>query len=78
MKLIPDWKKAHHLGSVQIGSSGFLLMSLGAGLSLSASAAQWIGVIPNWAIFLMASAICAATVIGRIFMRDAKQVIPKS
>jgi len=76
MKLIPNWKKAHKLASIRIAGSGFGLMSLGAGLALSGSAAQWIGVIPNWAIFVVAAVICASTVIGRIFMRDEKQPVP--
>ncbi|MGA0588106.1 hypothetical protein ACO2Q2_13395 [Dyella sp. KRB-257] len=72
MKLIDDWKQAHKFGSVQIAGSGALLGYLAAGLIASGAAAQWVGLIPMWAVFGLGAFICTLVVLARILQRSPK------
>lgn len=72
MKLIDDWKQAHHFGSVQIAGVGAFLGYLAAGLIASGAAAQWVGLIPIWAVFALGALICTLIIAARVLMRTPK------
>lgn len=72
MKLIDDWKQAHKFGSVQIAGAGALLGYLAAGLIASGAAAQWVGIIPIWAVFGLGALICTLVVVARVLQRGSK------
>jgi hypothetical protein len=70
MKLIDDWKQAHHFGSVQMAGTGALIGALAAGLMASGMIVPWLGLIPEWAVFAGGAVICVLTVLARILQRD--------
>lgn len=72
MRLIDDWKQAHKFGSVQIAGAGALLGYLAAGLIASGAAAQWVGIIPIWAVFGLGALICTLVVVARVLQRTPK------
>lgn len=72
MKLIEDWKRAHHFGSVQVAGVGSFLGYLAAGLVASGAATQWVGLVPMWAVFLFGGIICNLIILARILQRKSK------
>ncbi len=72
MKLVDDWREAKKWGSMQLGAAGTLLFALGSGLTASGSAVAWINVIPRWAVFALASVICAAIMAARILHKEPR------
>lgn len=66
MKLIPEWKQAHKMRSVQVAGSGAFAGAVAAGLCASGAAAQWVGLIPTWAVFAGGAVICALVVLARL------------
>lgn len=60
MKLIPEWRKAPRMWSVQLGIIAALLYGLEPILP------AWQSVIPEWAYAALASAIAIAGVIARL------------
>ena len=72
MKLIDNWKRAHHFGSVQIAGAGAFLGYLAAGLIASGAAAQWVGLVPVWAVFALGALICTLIIAARVLQRTPK------
>lgn len=72
MKLIDDWKRAHHFGSVQVAGAGAFFGYLAAGLIASGAAAQWVGLIPIWAVFALGALICTLIIAARVLQRTPK------
>lgn len=78
-KLIDDWRKAHHFGSVQValvGAVGALLGGVGSLLSGIGDiapwlhvASEWIDTIPRWVVWFGAMAFCCGFIIARIFRK---------
>lgn len=66
MKLVDDWRHAWKWASVHIAALGMTLSAVGSALALSSSAAQWFGVIPMWAVLIVASVIFACVIAARI------------
>lgn len=70
MKPVDNWRRALHLGSVQVAGTGAILGALAAGLMASGAAVPWLGLLPTWAVFAGGALICALTVAARLFMRS--------
>lgn len=72
MRLVDDWRKAHHFGSVQIAAVGALLGGIGAILSGVADILPWMHVMPRWMIWAGGSLVCILIGIARLYVHAPK------
>lgn len=64
---IPDLGTAHKLRSVQVAGVGAIAGALAAGIAASGAIIPWLSMLPDWAVFLGGSLICALTVVARLW-----------
>ncbi len=63
MKLIPDWKQSWKYHSVKVGT---IAGALAIGIAASGGVTSWVGLIPNWAVFLLGGIVCFFIVFSRL------------
>lgn len=63
MKLIDDWRESWKYHSVKIGT---IASALAFGLAASGGVTSWVGLIPNWLVFLLGGCICLLIVFSRL------------
>lgn len=67
MRLIDDWQKSWKYHSVKVGT---LAGALAIGLATSGGVTSWVGLIPNWAVFLGGGCVCFLIVFARLVQQD--------
>lgn len=69
-RLIPDFRRAHKLHSVQVAGVGAIAGALAAGLAASGAIVPWLALLPVWAVFAGGSAICTLTIVARLWKQS--------
>ena len=69
IRLIENWRKAHHLASVQWAGVGALFTSIGIAASYATSALSFLPVLSYRQVLMVALAIFLFTLVGRMLTR---------
>lgn len=65
-----DAHQAHKRRDVQIAGVGAIAGAVAAGLAASGAIVPWISIIPMWLVWAGGSAICALTIIARLWRQS--------
>ena len=69
MKLVRNWRDAHHWRSVQASSTGAILSAAATAAATASSAGTLAGGIPVWAVCALFCLIFVAALIGRLLLQ---------
>lgn len=65
-----DANQVHKQRDVQIAGIGAIAGAVAAGLAASGAIVPWISVMPTWLVWAGGSAICALTIIARLWRKS--------
>ena len=66
MKLVPDWKQCWRWYSVHASTIGLVFTATAGALALAGSATAWRGMYDDGVVLLIAAALFALSLVGRL------------